>query len=60
MKSQADFDWEKTKQNNQNGRLKKPAFFRTANSQYFFAKISGIDPWVSRINCCKEQRCGST
>ena len=33
----------------QNGRLKKSAFFKTANSQYFFVKISCIGPWVSRI-----------
>ena len=33
----------------QNGRLKKSAFFKTANSQYFFVKISWIGPWVSRI-----------
>ena len=37
----------------QNGWLKKTEFFKTANSQYFFSKFSGIDPWVSRINWCK-------
>ena len=31
---------------------KESEFFRTANSQYFFWKISWIDPWVSRINWC--------
>ena len=25
-----------------------------------FAKISGISPWVSRINLCKGQQCGLT
>ena len=34
----------------QNSQLKKPEFFNSANSQYFFAKISQIGPWVSRIN----------
>jgi hypothetical protein len=34
----------------QNGRLKKTKFFKTANSQYFFSKISWIGPWVSRID----------
>ena len=33
----------------QNGRLKKSSFFKMANSQNFFAKISQIRPWVSRI-----------
>ena len=35
---------------NQNGRLKKTTFFKIANSQYFFVKISWIGPWVSRID----------
>ena len=30
----------KTEKKVQNGRLKKTEFFKTANSQYFFAKIS--------------------
>ena len=34
----------------QNGWLKKAEFFNSVNSQYFFVKISGIGPWVSRIN----------
>jgi hypothetical protein len=34
----------------QNGRLKKSAFFKIANSQNFFVKISWIVPWVSRID----------
>jgi hypothetical protein len=28
----------------------KTMFFKTVNSQYFFVKLSGIGPWVSRIN----------
>ena len=35
---------------NQNGKLKKTAFFKIANSQKFFVKISQIGPWVSRID----------
>ena len=35
---------------NQNGRLKKTSFSSSANSQYFFMKISWIGPWVSRID----------
>jgi hypothetical protein len=34
----------------QNGQLKKTEFFKIANSQNFFAKISWIGPWVSRID----------
>ena len=30
----------------QNGRLKKTSFSSSANSQYFFMKISWIGPWV--------------
>ena len=37
----------------QNGRLKKSAFFKIANSQNFFVKISWIGPWVSRIDWCE-------
>jgi hypothetical protein len=33
----------------QNGRLKKSSFFKIANSQKNFAKISQMGPWVSRI-----------
>jgi hypothetical protein len=33
-----------------NGGLKKTEIFKTANSQYFFTKISGIGFWVYRIN----------
>jgi hypothetical protein len=38
------------KRNIQNGRLKKTEFFKIANSQTFFSKISQIGPWVSRID----------
>ena len=42
------------KQKNPNGRLKKTEFFKTATSHFFFfMKISGIGPWVSRINWCE-------
>jgi hypothetical protein len=34
----------------QNGRLKKIEFFKIANSQFLFVKISWIGPWVSRID----------
>ena len=43
----------------QNGRLKKSSFFKIANSQNFFAKISQIRPWVSRIEWCEGHRCSS-
>ena len=43
----------------QNGRLKR-SFFKIANSQYFFVKISWAGPWVSRIHWCEEHWCGST
>ena len=36
------------------------SFSSSANSQYFFAKISGIGPWVIWINWCKGHWCGST
>ena len=45
---------------NLNGRLKKTEFFKITNSQYFFVKISWIRPWLSRIDWCEGQRCGST
>ena len=41
----------------QNGRLKKRSFSSSANSQYFFMKISGIGPWVSRIGWCEGHWC---
>jgi hypothetical protein len=43
----------------QNGRLKKTEIFKIANSQIFFAKISQIGPWVSRIDWCEGHWCGS-
>ena len=61
------FSWEWSKKKifffekkNQNGRLKKSSFFKIANSQNFFAKISQIRPWVSRIEWCKGHWCSST
>ena len=33
--------------------LKKSSFFKFANSQNFFEKISQIGPWVSRLNDAK-------
>jgi hypothetical protein len=44
------FSWEVSKKyfflekKNQNGRLKKTAFFKIANSQNFFVEISWIGP----------------
>ena len=35
---------------NKNGRIFKMAFFKIANSQNFFVKISQIRHWVSRID----------
>jgi hypothetical protein len=37
----------------QTGRLKKRSFSSSANSQYFFVKISWIGSWVYRIDCCE-------
>ena len=34
----------------QNDRLEKSAFFKIANSQKNFVKISWIGPWVSKID----------
>ena len=45
---------------NQNGPLKKTEFFKNANSQIFFAKISWIGPWVCRIDWCERHWCGLT
>ena len=39
---------------------KKSLFPSSANSQYFFAKISWIGPLVSRIDWCEGHWCGST
>jgi hypothetical protein len=41
---------QKIKKKIQNGRLKKTEFFKIANSQKNFMKISQIGPWVSRID----------
>ena len=38
----------------------KTEFFNSANSQYFFSKISWIGPWVSRIEWCEGHWFGST
>ena len=59
------WEWSKkffffSKKKIQNGRLKKSSFFKIANSQNFFAKISQIRPWVSRIEWCKGHWCSST
>ena len=48
------------KNKNQNGRLKKNEIFNSPNSQYFFVKIAGIGPYVSRINWFEGHQCGST
>jgi hypothetical protein len=51
-----DFHRNKAKRKNenekkvQNGRLKKTEFFKIANSQFFFANISEIGPYISRID----------
>ena len=34
----------------QNPKQNKMSFSSSANTQYFFAKMSGIGPWVSKIN----------
>ena len=39
---------------------KKTSFCQTVNSQYFFAKLSGMGPWVSRIDWCEGHWFGST
>ena len=38
----------------------KSPFFKIANSQNFFVKISWIGPWVSRIDWCEGHWCSST
>ena len=37
----------------------KICFFNFMNSQYFFAKISGIGPWICKRNWCEGHECGS-
>jgi hypothetical protein len=50
----ANFCWDKGKKKSkneiQNGQLKKRSFFKIANSQYFLVKILWSGPWVSRIH----------
>ena len=48
------------KKKNLNGRLKKAEIFKSDNSQYVFAKISEIGPWIYRINWCKGHGYSST
>jgi hypothetical protein len=38
----------------------KIEIFNSHNSQYFFAKMSWIGNWVSRIDWCEGHWCGST
>ena len=38
----------------------KTSFSSSANSQYFFMKISEIGSWVSRIDYCEGHWSGST
>ena len=40
--------------------FQKWPFFKIANSQNFFVKISQIRPWVSRIDWCEGHKCSST
>ena len=40
----------------QNGRIKKTTFFKIANSQTFFAKLSQIGPWVDAKGIDEAQR----
>ena len=40
--------------------FQKWPFFKIANSQNFFMKISHTGPWISRIDWCKGHWCGST
>jgi hypothetical protein len=43
-------DFDGAEEKNQNGQLKRTEIFKTANYQYFFAKISGFGLLVYRIN----------
>ena len=45
-----DFHRDEAKQIKMADSKKKTEFINSANSQYFFLKISGIDSWVIRIN----------
>ena len=40
----------KRKEKNEKWLTQKTQFFKIANSQYFFVKISWIGPWISRID----------
>ena len=57
--SQGSFHWKKQK-TIQNGRLKKTLFSSSANSQYFFTKISWIASLVIIIDLCEGHWCGLT
>ena len=61
------FSWEWSKKKNFSLKKKskmavfqKWPFFKIANSQKFFVKISQIRPWVSRIAWCEGHWSGST
>ena len=58
-----EYKWSKVgffEKKQQNDRLKKTEIFNSANSQYLFAKISRIGPWVSRINWWEGNQSGLT
>ena len=44
-----DFHGDEAKKKIQNGRLKNTEFFKIANSQKKFVKISWIGPWVVEL-----------
>ena len=55
------FSWEWSKKKKfKMADSKKSSFFKIANSQNFFAKISWIGPWVSRIDWCEGHWCDLT
>ena len=67
MKAKVVFIGKKRKRKKKNSKkkfkmadLKKSSFSSSANSQYFFTKISWIGPWVSRIDWCEGHWCGLT
>ena len=47
------FSWEWSKKKFKMADFSKWPFFKIANSQKFFAKISQIGPWVGRIDWCE-------
>ena len=57
MKQKNFFFW---KQKFKMADSKKNSFSSSANSRYFFMKISWIGPWNSRIDWCHGHWCGST